>query len=160
MAENKEEVVGDLDGEVPVERVINGDEVKLYRAHQVVAYLDGPIYDFGAASVAFGVNPLPVYTDEMKQIGFAQASIVRRGSDGMRYIVADIAIDYATEERLLAETGSEKRYPWVFGQMKVAAVALFDFHTRLTPLNLRIDGIQLSRLCPNDERISAFGSPL
>jgi hypothetical protein len=160
MTENKEETVGDLDGEIPVERVIDGDQVKLYRTRQVVAYLDGPVYDFGAASVTFGENPIPVYTDEMKKIGFAQVSIVRRGSDGVRHIVADIAIDYATEERLLAETQSEKLYPRVFGQMRVAAMPLFDFFQPITPLSLRIDGIQLSRVRTRDERISFFGSPL
>lgn len=158
MSENTEESVGALDGEAPVERVVVQEEVKLFRARQVVSYLDGPVYDFAAASLGFNGSPLPVFDEHMKKIGFASTTVVR--DDGARRIFADISIDYATETRLLAETGSVKLYPHLFGQMKFGAIPLFDFHQRLTPTYLRIDGIQISRLRPSDERISVFGSPL
>lgn len=156
MGENTEESVGTLDGEAAVERVIDGDQVKLYRARQVVAYLDGPIYDFAAASLGFNASPLPVFDGDMKRIGFASTTVVR-DERGHRSLVADISIEYATEERLLAETQSVKLYPRFFGTMKFGAIPLFDFYQRLTPTYLRIDGIQITRLRPVDERIVALG---
>jgi hypothetical protein len=158
MSENTQENVGTLDGDAPVERVITQDEVKLYRSKGVVTYLDGGIYDFGAASVTFKANPVPVLNDDNKTIGFASVTVVRDES-GRRSLVADIAIDYSTEERLLAETG-EKLWPRVFGTMRFAALPLFDFQQRLTPTYLRIDGIQISRVAPSDERIPRFGQVL
>lgn len=157
MIENAEESVGILDGAPDVERVIVQDEVKLYRVRTTVAYLDGEVFDFGPTSVSFATNPLPVVNDEGRQIGFASPSVVLEG--GPRRLTAEIAIDYATEERLLAETKSERRYPRIFGTMRMAAMPLFDFQQKLTPLMLRVDAIQISRLQPSDERIVPFGEP-
>ncbi len=159
MGEINDDVVGDLAGDADVDRVILQDEVKLFRARQTVAYLDGGVYDFAACSVTFGANPVPVYNDEMKQLGFASMSLLL--DEGLRRrLFADISIDYATEERLLTETKSVKLYPRVFGQMRFPAMALFDFAQKLTPTYLRIDGIQLSRLPSNDPRVLPFGDLL
>jgi hypothetical protein len=159
MGETTEESVGKLEGELEVERVISGEVVKLFRHKGTVAYLDGPVYDFGATTVAFKENPVPVTDDSNKRIGFAQLTLTRN-ERGARYVVADITIDYATETRLLAETGEIKLYPRLFGTMRFAAIPLFDFQQPLTPTYLRLDGIQISRLPPNDIRVPRFGSAL
>jgi hypothetical protein len=156
MSESTEESVGILEGEPNVSRVIVQDEVKLYRVRATIAYLDGGVFDFGPTSVTFKSNPTPVYNDDNQQIGFADVGVVVAGNSGRR-IEAAIAIDYATEERLLAETKSERLYPRLFGSMKMAGSALFDFQARLVPFTLRIDGIQISRRAPADERIVPFG---
>jgi hypothetical protein len=158
MSDKTEESVGSLTGPAAIERVFTQEETKVFSARAVLAYLDGPVFDFGACSVAFVSNPLTVFSDEMRPIGYAAPSIVTTAG-GRRVLAAEVTIDYATEERLLVETG-EALYPRVFGTMKIPGMALLDFQQRFVPLNLRIDGIQLSRRAPADERIVPFGKPV
>lgn len=157
MQDNAQDSVTKLDGEPAVSRVIIQDEVKLYRARLTVAYLDGGVYDFGPTSVSFAQQPTPVYNDEHQAIGFAALSVER--TENGRRIVAEVTIDYATPERLLAETQSEKLYPWIFGSMRMAQIPLFDFQARLVPMTLVVHGVQFSRLRPTDERVGALGWP-
>lgn len=138
-------------------RVITQDEVKLYRTRMTVAYLDGPVYDFGPTSVAFAASPTPVYNDDNQQIGFASLSVEK--TEAGRRIVAEIAIDYSTPERLLAETQSEKLFPWLFGAMRAAQLPVFDFQGQLPILGLMVHGVQFSRLPPTDTRICPLGWP-
>jgi hypothetical protein len=157
MSVENENGIGALDAESAVDRVITQDEVKLYRFSCVLAHLDGPVYDFSSCTLRLDKNPMPVYSDDMKQIGFASVEPVRLATHKIIGIKANVSIDYSTEERLLLETHSVKLYPRVFGAMSVGNMAVFDFQRPLTPMTLRIDGIQVSRNRPQDQRIDAIG---
>jgi hypothetical protein len=151
------EPIGELDDSAPIDRVLNLDEARLFRRKTVLAYIDGPIYDFGPTDITVG-SPLPVEDDNGKIIGFGSVDI-EKTLTGHR-LIAEIAIDYNCEERLLVETGSEKRYARVHGAMKVPAMPVFDFQAKMPVMSLAIRGIQLSRLAPSDERLKPFGAPV
>jgi len=153
MDNNREEEVGKLNGTPAVDRAYTQEETKLFRRKAVLTYLDGPVYDFDLDRVEFE-NPVPVYGSDMKKLGFAMVSV----EDNR--ILADITIDYSTEERLLAETGSTDLFPRFFGRMGVPAMALFDFQAPTQVLQLMLDGIQLSPDKPADPRLGRFGDPV
>src|SRR5688572_30335510 len=96
-----QEPIGDVSGEIAFDKVINLNDVKLFRRKAVVAYLEGAVYDFGPASVSFD-NPVPVFDDDDKKLGYA---VLKK--EGNR-LIADISIDYQCEERLLIENGDVK----------------------------------------------------
>ena len=146
------EPIGKLDGQVDIERVIVQDEVKLWRSHAVLSYLDGPVYDFDGALVEI-VNPVPVFSDDMKRIGFATASIEYLGHDPHR-IVADLILDYATEERFLTEMNIKPLYPRIFGRLALPAMPLFDFRSPIKISKLVLQGIQISHNPPADPRLN------
>lgn len=149
-----DEEICPLDGHPPIERVILGEDVKLYRARVILGYLDGPVYDFESAALHFGNDgPVPVHSDDGKNIGFASVVYANGRFE------ADIAIDWACEERLLAETG-EKIYARFFGTMNFKPMLLFDFQAKLGPTKLKIDGIVLSRQAPADPRVTPVGYPI
>lgn len=157
MSENTEENVGQLDGETPIERVILQDDVKLFRYRAVLAYLDGSVYDFSQAKISFENDLVPVFSeDRSRHLGFAKVELETVG--GSKRLIADISIDYASEERLLAETQEVKVYPRICGRQGFPVIALFDFQGRLPVTFLRVDGVILSRKRPTDERVVAFGT--
>lgn len=133
------------------------DEVRLYTAKTVLSYMDSEVYDLGPTQIEFRQNPVPVYGEDMKQLGYANV-YMDATSGGIQRLMADVSIDAATEERLLAETQSVRLYARIFGVMGCAAMPLFDFQARVVPVRLRLDGVQLSRLKPTDERLAPFGA--
>ena len=153
--DEKDEPVGTLEGET-IDRVILQDETRLYRAKVVLTYLDGPVYDFGPTDVMFQ-NPVKVYDDDMKQLGFASLDLEETPGD--QRLTAEISIDYSCQERLLIETEA-KFYARVFGKMAVPAMPLFDFQAPVPIIRLIIDGIQISTQRPADPRISHVGAPV
>lgn len=143
------EDLAQFDNPLEVDRVITEEDAHLFRAHGVLAYLDGPVYNF--SSTLFELeNPTPVYDDDQKKIGFATVAI----ENDPKRIVADIVIDYATEARFLAQMDIVPMYARVFGGMGIPAMPLFDFAKPLQILKLVLKGIQLSRHAPADERIT------
>lgn len=130
--------------------------VRLFRRKVVLAYLDSPVYDFEPTEIEFQNQPVPVYGEDMKPLGHAAVYLDRTGA-GVQRLVADVTIDAASEERLLAETQQVKLYPRLFGVLAVAAIPLFDFHAPITPVRLRLDGVVLSRRAPADGRVPPFG---
>jgi len=146
--------------EETIDRVILQDEVQLYRTRVILAHLDGPVFDFGPTTVEFPDMPVPVFADDGRtQLGFASVSLEQYVREGHR-LMADLSIDYACEERLLAETRSRQIYPRIYGKLSVAAIPLFDFQAPLVPTKLLVQGIVLSRRRPADERIPALGEPV
>lgn len=142
-----------------IDRLIVQDEVKLYRTRVVLAYLDGPVFDFTGTAVIAGEDPVPVFGDGgQKAIGMATLDVEQ--ARGTTRLVANIAIDYASEERLLAETKTKEIYPRFFGGLAFTPMPLFDFQKPLAPLKLRVDGIVLSRERPHDAQIPALGEPV
>lgn len=155
MSESTQERPSTIEGEPAIERVILQEEVKLYRTKSAIAFLDGPVYDFAPATVEFGRSPLPVYSDDMKQLGFAEVKLEKTATG--QSLIADMTIDYACEERLVAETQQERRWPRLFGRMSVPAFPVFDFQQRIPVVKLVVDGIVISRDAPGDTRVVPFG---
>jgi hypothetical protein len=125
-------------------------EVRLWRATCDVTYLDSEVYDLSGSIIDIP-SPLPVTDDQGRKIGFASVAHVN-DSKGDR-LVAQIAIDYATEERFLTELSIKKLYPRLYGRMGLPMQPLFDFDAKLLVVRLKLDGIQLSALAPLDSRI-------
>ncbi len=59
----------------PIERVILQEEVKLWRARTELMYFDSDVYDLTDSSIELA-SPMPVFTDTMRQIGFASVALV------------------------------------------------------------------------------------
>ncbi len=138
--EDNEETVGKLEGELAVERVFLQEDVKLYRVKTVVANIeDGRIY--GAR------NPVPVRNDDWKLIGFADVH-----QEGYR-LIGELAIDYATEERLLIETGSERFYPRCY-------VDIPNEFANGPAKWFRVSDIVLTRSRPADRNLQPVGEPV
>jgi hypothetical protein len=83
---------------LPIERVISQQDVRLYRA-QVFLLESTPTHSFSGAHVEY-LNPLPVYDSTGRLIG--GATIVQRALDGS--VRVDLVFDYAVPERLDIET--------------------------------------------------------
>lgn len=154
--DQEDEPIGPLEGEVPIERVVVMEETRLYRAKAVLAYFDSPVFDLSRTSFSCDSDPVEVYDASGRRIGFARVEVDQTWGGSPR-IVADISIDYATEERFLAETKSEKIYARFFGRLTLPATPLFDFHKPLVPSKLSIDGVMLTRDRPTDPRLEPFG---
>lgn len=144
------EALPKLDLETPVDSVVLQDEVKLFRLRATLIYLDGHVFDFNYVDVS-ALPPVPVHDQANRRIGFASVEALQGPPE---QLVADIVIDYATEERLLIETG-EKLYAFCFGHLKIRqdANGVFDLHRPLPVELLTVDGIQLLRRTPTDSRI-------
>lgn len=132
-------------------KVFNQDETKLYRARALLAILDSDVYEIDRGGIQTR-GPLPVEAEDGRRIGFASVFF-----DGDK-MFADISIDYASPERLLAETQSIKLYARPWGAMAVVNSPLFDFHAKLIVRQLFINGIVLSTQAPSDGRIAPFGA--
>jgi hypothetical protein len=156
----EDEAIGSLDLDAAVEKVIVGDEVRLYRTRSVVAYLDGPVYCFDAAEIRIS-NPTPVVDDDLnaKVLGFANILIQNCGAGPVpaRRLVADIVINYSCEERLLAETGAEAIYPQLKGLIKTTTPLFLNPTKRLLVTQIKINSIVLTRTRPQDPRLDRFG---
>lgn len=119
--------VAELD--VP-DRVIDGSESRLYRFRKIVSTQN-------VRFSSIGTNPVPVY-GEAGVIGFASLWIAGT------MLIADFAIDYATPERLSAETRTGLRYyPLLTWSVKDGVMA--------------IDGVSLSVSRPADKAVSPIG---
>lgn len=148
---NHEEILAalpklEIDG--PVDSVAVQDEVKLFRLHATVTIFDGDVYNFSGAECVFE-SPLPVYNQNEKKIGFASAEMVQGPPSRL---VADLTIDYATEERLLIETG-EKLYVYPIADVDFVDVGALDFQVPLRVATVKVRGLQLLRRKPKDVRI-------
>jgi hypothetical protein len=138
----------------PIERVFLDSEVKLYRAQVNLMYLDGKVFNFEDTVLDFPAA-VPVFTDSGKTIGFANLSHNPETGE----FKANIAIDYASEERLLAETRSERLYARPYGTMAFAPMLFLDPSASLKPTKMKIQGITLSRTRSADDRCKPFGEP-
>jgi hypothetical protein len=142
-----------LDKDLKDSRVIDGNEVKLYRESAIIAYLDGEYEDSKFTSE----NPTRIVNDDGKMIGYANVRLQNRK------IVADLAIDYSTPERLAAETRDGVRhYVRVQGHISMNAVDerdLVDFprHIKKT---VHIHALFLTINRSSDPRIQPFGDPI
>ena len=148
-----EEPIPSVTGEVPVERVIIGDEVKLYYAKAILFRLPlkGP-YDCADTVVQMSASPLPVRNSDRVVIGYATLEVAGRD------IVADIAIRYDSEERLFAETKSQDIWARAEGEVLCRPTALIDLDRPASVRQIRIDYIRLTDSCPRDNTIRPFGS--
>ncbi len=157
MAETIEEAVWDITGTPEVDRVLLQDEVKLYRARAVLAYLDSPHYDYDDTVVSYE-NPLPVRNEEGALIGHANIALVNGR------IIGDVLIEYASPERLVAETRQGVRhYPRLMGtSMGTLSASPFvdTFGKKLKVLALTVKGITLSAHASSDERLQPLGEPV
>jgi hypothetical protein len=105
MSESKSEDIEPLPMESAVDRVLDLDDAKTYRVETTVLILDDyvPSYGYAGAAVLFK-NPVPVYSDEGRGIGFAALSVTGRA------VEAEIFLRYDTNERFLLETKSQPLY--------------------------------------------------
>jgi hypothetical protein len=143
MENDGEETIGILDGELSIDRVIVDSEVKVYRTKVVLAYLNSSVYDFVWTSFTVSNDGLvPVCSDDGRKLGFA--TVTRENNR----IVADLCIDYASEERLMAETRSVKIYPRLRGRLTVPSEPFLDFQALIKPLAIVIEGVVLSTTSP------------
>lgn len=140
-----------LEGDLGSARVIEQDEVKLYRETAIVAYLDG---EYEGLTVVDS-NPTFVVDEDGRQLGSANIRIQNRK------LVADIAIDYGTPERLAAETRDGVRhYVRVRGGVVIPTtygnLVTFAQHTKKV---LAVHTLVLSTQRSEDPRIQALGEP-
>lgn len=149
----REEEVEPLAGVPAVERVVTEEDGRTFRCRALVAYLDSEVYDLDGVTVGFS-NPVPVRGISNQVIGFANLWV-----DGGR-ILADASIEYASEERLLAETQSQRLYARPYGRLAVDPMPVFEFHARLPVRSLVVDGLQLLPDVPADARAVPFGVPV
>jgi hypothetical protein len=138
---------------------IDGDDVRLYRAHVVVAYLDGSVYDFAESKIVFE-NPVPVQGSSGKTIGYAALFMEEIGDRPLKRVVADIVIDYACEERLLAETQEIRLWAHAHGTISGRPAHVFDFHAPIPISKVEIKGLTITNARPHDERIASLGAPV
>lgn len=133
--------------EVKVERPeeVADENTRLYRARTVLTYLDSGAFNMRGAKLGWR-SPTPVQDSDGNEIGFASLR-----NEGDR-IEADLTIEYDTEERLLAETGSGL-YARFFGSMTFGALPLLDLQKPLIVLAMRVDGIKLTTHKPADLRL-------
>lgn len=138
-----------------IERVFTDEETKLYRAHAKLMYLDGSVFDFDDTLIEFE-HMLPVFSADGRKIG--HAAVFYKAD--LKEFSADIVIDYASEERLLAEIkGSIKIYARPYGTMSFGHMLFLDPAARLKPTRLRLQGITLSPDPGADPRCKPFGEP-
>lgn len=154
MSENTEESVGKLEGELAVEKVYTQEETRLYRCRAILAFLDdSSVFDMNDSVVSSRDTPIPVENDDGKLLGFATIEVV-----GDR-LLADIAIDYSTPERLVAETrDGERHFARIVGTLFIEDAVFVDVQPSLIKAQeLQVDKIVLSTKRPPDARLQAFG---
>ena len=127
-----------------------GLSTRLYRTTQAVCFFDSETHDFSKTKFSWD-RPTKICIDE-KTIGFASLYF-----DGNK-LMASMAIDYASEERLLAETQEIKLYPQVHSFLQYGSKLLNDFSQKVPVLSVEVQRIMLSREKPIDARIVSFGS--
>lgn len=132
-----------LSGEVVVDKSFDG-ETPVFERTGTILYLDdvseGNLY--AGAEVAFE-NPVPVYDDSDKMIGFADLSVSGKAVD------AHCFLDYHTPERLSIETASEKIYPSLVAQEQLIEMDDGKWHVMYSLIN----SIQLLKVPQPDSRI-------
>jgi|SRR6185436_7944598 len=132
--------------------LVDGNDVRLYRDTVILAYLEGA-YE-GAELVE--CNPTPVHNEEGKVLGYAMVRVQNRK------LVADIVIDYASPERLAAETRDGVRhYARAVGSVahKTRGDGILDF-MRPEVSKVEIDNITLTSSKPNDPKVLPLGEPI
>lgn len=135
-------------------REISGEETRLYRQTAILAILDTPHVNYSNVSLELVRNPVPVTNDSGEMIGFASVFL----SNGK--IIAHVAIDYSTPERLAAEVRDGVRH-WVRIEGSVNYLnEIFVDTTRITAKNVTVFRLQLSTRRPSDVRLAAFGEPV
>lgn len=138
-----------------IERVITEEEGKTYRARAaLVKTLEGPFDTKNFQGFTFA-NPVPVLSADGRNIGFANLEW-----DG-RQLMAEVVIEYASQERLLAETG-QKIYARPEGYVALAASknAYVDFQELIEVTHARIEAIRLTTDAPRDVSIDPLGKPV
>lgn len=128
------------DNATEIDRVFTDSDARLLRvkAHLVDLYSTWYVPNNTRLQVE---NPLPVRSEDGRLLGYASAVV-----EGHR-LVADIAIDYATPERLTIQNGSPPLYAVPVGEVKVAFHAFlsdWDLTKPLAASLIAVSGIVLS----------------
>jgi len=131
------------------------EKSKVFNQPVILAYLEGPIYDFTNCLLEVN-NPVPVKNDENKTIGFGMVQI-KNGK-----LIADLAIDYHTPERLSAEIQDGVPY-WAHVTGKLSLCKSYNlsnmldfFGAKQTVSIIAISSVVLSTQKPKDHRIQPF----
>lgn len=138
-----------------IERVITEEDGKTYRARAcLVKTIEGPFATDGFRGFSFP-NPVPVHSVDGRRIGFAELEW-----DG-KQLMAEVVIDYASQERLLIETG-EKLYARPVGVvvLKNTDDPCIDFQDPIEIVRARVEKVLLTTTAPRDERIDPLGKPV
>lgn len=153
----------DQDHELPllIPPGIPESEVRIYRTTVILGDLSSPEYKMMGVAAK---TPIPVYSEDGLLLGHAGIRLVNRK------LVADIAIDYACEERLLAETGAERLWAWLVGELKIVVPlqlglgpngsAGIDLSIPLRGSYLHVEEIIINHTPPHDQRMGRFGEPV
>lgn len=107
------------DNATEIDRVFTDSDARLLRVKTVLVDLSPAWYDPVNTRLQLE-SPIPVRSEDGRLLGYASAVV-----EGHR-LVADIAIDYATPERLTIQNGSPPLYAIPVGEVKV------DFHASLS----------------------------
>lgn len=107
------------DNATEIDRVFTDSDARLLRVKADLVSLSPTWYDPANTRIQVE-SPLPVRSEDGRLLGYASATV-----EGHR-LVADIAIDYATPERLTIQNGSPPLYAVPVGEVKVA------FHASLS----------------------------
>lgn len=151
MRQNAEE---DILAETAVISATSSSEVRIFRTKVQLA--DISQYP---RLVVKGGSLVPVYSEDGRLLGHAG---VEQWADRL---VANIEIDYHSEERLLAETRAERLWAWVVGELRAETpyvLGLTDNGSAGIDLSyparswLRIDEIVISRKAPHDQAMGRF----
>lgn len=141
--------------ELGEERVVYGEEVRLYRGRVVLAYFDSPAYDFSMADILIPPE-VRVLNEEGVVIGYARVE-TEKTAGGVGRMVADVSIDYHCPERLLAE----QREVWAVPDLVVESDPyVTNFKQPPVVLQVALRGIWLARTKLPDDRIAPLGSPV
>lgn len=156
MSDIAEESLGILDGTLAIERVITQEDARLYRAKAILAYLDDSSLDFSKATITTEGNLVPIESEDGKLLGYASVDLVNNR------LLAEVAIDYATPERLSAEMREGLRYyPRIRGSIQVLDGVFVD----ITPIKAQVQYLEILKLVlsterPSDPRLQALGEPV
>lgn len=134
---------------------VTPENTKVFEVPGIFGYFDSNVYNFDAITISETWN-VPVIADDGRKLGYANVGIV--GDPGGLRLEGTMFIDYATEERLLIETGSMQLWPRISGAL------FFDVPSRFLdlakPVAVRgffLREIVLSPECSADTRLPYAG---
>lgn len=133
----------------------------VFNVVSILAYLDNPNVNYIFVNEQSG-NLIPIYNDERRLLGYADVYV-----KGER-LVAELAIDFATPERLNIENDDQPLFARIVGEYQVEP----DLHSNDYPLidivggdikptfNINISEIYVTSESPLDDRIDSLGKPV
>jgi hypothetical protein len=154
-----EEPILSLSHLAPPDTVYDQADIKLYRARIVLDYVDRTAYDLSKTKYRVPADaPVKVFDGDDRLIGFGSIVFVKN------HFEADIAVDYATEERLLIETGEIKIYGRLRGHLQMPRRLedqyVLDLQSKPAVDTMVVSDIILSRVKPGDDRVLPVGAPV